>query len=44
MPQVFENSSRTRCTPDAILYTTIINTLWETGLMWAQQHAASLFK
>eukprot|EP00891_Asterochloris_glomerata_P006084 jgi/Astpho2/6084/Aster-04031 len=42
--QVFESSSRTRCTPDAILYTTMINTLWETGLMWAQQHAASLFK
>lgn len=32
------------CAPDSIVYNTIIDVLWETGVGWAQRKAASLFR
>jgi pentatricopeptide repeat domain-containing protein 1 len=32
------------CRPDAIVYNAIIDTLWETGVSWAQQKALQLFQ
>lgn len=33
-----------RCAPDAIVCNAIIDVLWETGVVWAQAHAATLFR
>ena len=32
------------CKPDSIVYNAIIDALWDTGIVWAQQHAALLYK
>lgn len=32
------------CAPDTIVYTAIIDTLWETGVAWAQRSAAQLYR
>ena len=32
------------CAPDSIVYSTIIDGLWETGVAWAQRKAAALFR
>lgn len=32
------------CKPDSIVYNAIIDALWDTGIVWAQQHAALLYR
>lgn len=32
------------CRADAILYNTLLDVLWDTGISWAQQRAAQLFR
>jgi pentatricopeptide repeat domain-containing protein 1 len=32
------------CKPDSIVYNAIIDALWDTGISWAQQHAALLYR
>lgn len=32
------------CRADAILYNTLLDVLWDTGIPWAQQRAAQLFR
>lgn len=33
----YEQMRLQRCKPDAIVYNAIIDTLWETGVIWAQR-------
>jgi hypothetical protein len=33
-----------RCNADAILYNTLLDVLWDTGVPWAQAKAAALFR
>ncbi|KAL3156639.1 hypothetical protein ABBQ38_000922 [Trebouxia sp. C0009 RCD-2024] len=33
-----------RCKPDAIVYNAIIDALWETGVIWAQRRALTLYQ
>ena len=35
----YEAMRAQRCRPDAIVYNAIIDTLWETGVIWAQRKA-----
>jgi pentatricopeptide repeat domain-containing protein 1 len=32
------------CSTDAILYNTLLDVLWDTGVLWAQQKAAHLLR
>ena len=32
------------CKPDAIVYNAIIDALWETGVIWAQRKALTLYQ
>ena len=42
--QAFEQMCAQGCKPDAIVYNAIIDTLWETGVCWAQRTALRLFR
>ena len=41
--QAFHKMCVQGCKPDAIVYNAIIDTLWETGIIWAQGKALQLF-
>jgi pentatricopeptide repeat protein len=43
--EAFNQMQRQRkCSADAILYNTLLDVLWDTGVPWAQQQAAALFR
>ena len=42
--QAFERMRRQGCRADGIVYNAIIDTLWETGVVWAQRRALALFR
>eukprot|EP00878_Enallax_costatus_P010093 GHUV01010535.1.p1 GENE.GHUV01010535.1~~GHUV01010535.1.p1 ORF type:complete len:668 (+),score=216.47 GHUV01010535.1:1319-3322(+) len=42
--QVFQEMQQQGCRADAILYNTLLDVLWDTGISWAQQRAAQLFR
>ena len=42
--QAFQAMQSKGCKPDSIVYNAIIDALWDTGIVWAQQHAALLYK
>ncbi len=41
--QAFQAMQSKGCKPDSIVYNAIIDALWDTGIVWAQQHAAVLY-
>lgn len=41
--QAYERMILQRCRPDAIVYNAIIDAVWETGVIWAQRKALSIF-
>lgn len=40
----YELMRQQRCKPDAIVYNAIIDALWETGVIWAQRKALTLYQ
>ena len=42
--QAFQAMQSKGCKPDSIVYNAIIDALWDTGIVWAQQHAALLYR
>jgi len=40
----YERMNRQGCRPDAIVYNAIIDAVWETGVIWAQRKALSIYK
>ncbi len=42
--QAFQAMQSKGCKPDSIVYNAIIDALWDTGIVWAQQHAAVLYR
>lgn len=42
--QAFERMRAQGCRADGIVYNAIIDTLWETGVVWAQRRALALFR
>ena len=42
--QAFERMRVQGCKADGIVYNAIIDTLWETGVVWAQRRALALFR
>ena len=44
MLQAFQAMQSKGCKPDSIVYNAIIDALWDTGIVWAQQHAAVLYR
>ena len=40
----YELMRQQRCKPDAIVYNAIIDALWETGVIWAQRRALTLYQ
>lgn len=44
MLQAFQEMQQQGCRADAILYNTLLDVLWDTGVSWAQQRAAQLFR
>lgn len=42
--QAFKGLQASGCKLDAILYDAIIDALWGTGMVWAQEEAAVLFR
>jgi hypothetical protein len=42
--QAFQKMQEQRCNADAILYNTLLDVLWDTGVAWAQTKAAQLFR
>jgi pentatricopeptide repeat domain-containing protein 1 len=42
--EAFRQMQQQGCTADAILYNTLLDVLWDTGIPWAQHEAARLFR
>jgi len=42
--QVFQQMQQLGCSADAILYNTLLDVLWDTGVLWAQHTAAQLLR
>ena len=43
-PQAYDRMRAQGCRADAIVFNAIIDTLWETGVVWAQRRALRLFR
>jgi hypothetical protein len=42
--QAFQRMQEQKCNADAILYNTLLDVLWDTGVAWAQHKAGQLFR
>lgn len=42
--QAYDEMMNQGCRPDAIVYNAIIDAVWETGVVWAQRKALSIFE
>lgn len=41
--QAFEQMQQQNCKPDSYVYQTVIDSLWQTGVAWAQARASQLY-